>query len=68
MELTDWFPKTTKPHHQGVYQIRGASDKLFFSFWNGNYWGLMAYTPAAATNMREKKSANQNKTWRGIKK
>jgi hypothetical protein len=51
-ELTDWFERSTKPHHIGAYQVRtkpnGKQIVVWYSWWTGRRWSRTAQTPRGA--------------------
>jgi hypothetical protein len=67
---TRWFDGIKfVPGCVGLYQ-RLPSDRgtIFWSYWNGRYWGLWSYTAQGAINYRRIKSSEQSLDWRGLAK
>ncbi len=65
MKVTQWFGPETTPVLCGVYQRRTPGNgRIFYSFWNGVYWGAKYFEPAHANS--SVKSRNQFVWWRGI--
>jgi hypothetical protein len=72
-QLSGWFPRTIKPVHHGVYEVRTkATGRLtrWFSCWSGEYWGRSAQTPEDAAEYCDTRSDAAEHAggfeWRGV--
>lgn len=65
MKRTPWFDGSVKPVHVGVYQ-RSDDGCVWFSHWNGSFWGCMADTRRRALFEALQPSYKQNLPWRGL--
>jgi hypothetical protein len=73
MNLTDWFPGSTKPVRKGVYQreyIYGKSKQLPYCYWNGKKWSFAEPTVELAKEHTIVfiDSPRQQLPWRGVLK
>ncbi len=68
MKLTEWcFDKT--PKRKGVYQVLtyGGSNRQNYSFWDGEWWGMLGESPAEAFYSRKfKHHFMARHIWRGL--
>lgn len=66
-KLTPWFPSTTPPVREGVYQ-RDLSGIPWYAYWDGKRWFQAAGTiEGAMVNKRyNRKSSLYNLCWRGL--
>jgi len=67
MSLTDWYDPKQKPTKIGVYQ-RDHDGRLWYSYWNGSYWGMTSAFADFAFQYRLQKSAYQEMPWRGLQR
>lgn len=68
MEMTPWFPASTKPIRVGEYEVHNEGLRCW---WDGKAWSLWYFpdsTDAAKTFLKNKVSFSQNYTWRGLLK
>ncbi len=63
---TPWFPGDVKPAHVGLYQ-RNGGPYVYWSGWNGTFWGTGAFREEDAVTWRNEKSLCQSLPWRGLK-
>ena len=73
MNLTDWFPGSVKPVHNGVYQreyIFGKAKVPYYCYWDGKQWFLSGATAdeAEACVQSGLVAPNQSLRWRGVLK
>jgi len=69
MKLTKWYPGHIKPVRVGVYQKHiDFNVPYFYSYWDGEFWGLISGTPSGAKKWRDLASRAQNYFWRGVAK
>jgi hypothetical protein len=59
-KLTPWFPGTTRPAREGVYQ---RIDGEAYALWDGRYWRCFTNHPATAVH-QQKISHVQLDDWR----
>lgn len=67
--VTEWFPAEVEPKRKGVYQkINKSTGTLFFSNWNGKFWGLGSIVDdvAALPSYANNRTANASHSWRGL--
>ena len=64
--LTPWFDYTVKPVRKGVYERLLPGGSVFFSHWNGEFWGLGVSSPEEARLYRNKPSFYNHGRWRGL--
>jgi hypothetical protein len=72
--LTEWFDRTTKPHHIGAYQVRvkpnGKQLVVWYSWWTGKRWSKTAQTPHGAESCKDHRSnvaiQSGGFEWRGL--
>lgn len=62
--ITPWFDPKTKPIRLGVYQ-RNYFGRLWYSYWNGSYWGQLSALYQFAVHYRLIESQYQELPWRG---
>lgn len=69
-DLTPWYEPGVRPVRAGVFQRRHTlrEYQTAYSFWNGNFWGVLAATVKQAENYRLARSAHQELPWRGMLK
>ncbi|MBR8141172.1 hypothetical protein KDW46_02205 [Burkholderia vietnamiensis] len=69
--LTGWFPPHIKPVHAGTYPVEWAvlgQINRGFAHWDGRLWGNTTKIAGfAKAHAGDRKSAAQNKSWRGLK-
>lgn len=66
---TQWFEPHQKPVRPGVYQRRSPEGGYcFYSYWNGEFWGLYEFTTKSAAKCKDHPSAFQQSEWRGLTK
>ena len=73
MNLTDWFPGSTKPVRKGVYQRQytyGKTPSIQYCYWNGKGWGMGEHTVEEAMWYAKVfiSSHRQHLPWRGVLK
>jgi hypothetical protein len=71
MNLTDWFPGSTKPVRKGVYQREytyGKSTQSQYCYWDGEFWYMGGLTVDAAVRNFPLDAPNQSLPWRGVLK
>jgi hypothetical protein len=73
MNLTDWFPGSTKPVRKGVYQREytyGKSKQIQYCYWNGKEWDMGQSTVEEAMWYAKVfiSSPRQQLPWRGVLK
>lgn len=67
MKKTEWFLGQVKPVHIGVYEVQNPIKTDFrWSYWNGNFWGLLAPDKEAAVCLHCHARYNQEAPWRGL--
>jgi putative component of toxin-antitoxin plasmid stabilization module len=67
LKLTEWFPATVKPVHEGVYEIRIDYFGTSYATWSKGLWTVSALSRSSA-GRQQRPSFQQNKTWRGVSK
>lgn len=73
MNLTDWFPGSTKPVRKGVYQRQytyGKTPSIQYCYWNGKGWGMGEHTVEQAMRHEDAfmVAPRQHLPWRGVLK
>lgn len=73
MNLTDWFPGSVKPVHEGVYPRQynyGKTPSVQYCYWNGRAWSMGEHTveAAAGNEIAFMLSPRQSLPWRGVLK
>lgn len=70
MKLTNWIPGNVKPVRVGVYQRKYDENpparRIWYCYWNGEFWCLFDDTPEKAKYWVEFQSTAQNLPWRGL--
>lgn len=69
MKRTDWFPRTVRPVHIGVYEVTHPifDDVVFYQHWDGKHWGFIRTSMAGAYESRNNYSKIQpTPRWRGL--
>jgi hypothetical protein len=66
LKLTEWFPATVKPVHEGVYQVYISSCFEEYAMWKNGEWSLSRLTKDG--DFRFVAGRYQNKDWRGVQK
>ena len=65
-DKTKWFPASTNPKRQGVYE-RKYHWGVSFAYWDGRLWSLAEDTPDGAERWKNWKSGEVCQ-WRGLLK
>jgi hypothetical protein len=66
MKLTEWYPYSTKPVREGVYETN-MSGRLGYSYWTGTRWSNQSLHAVYAERSKAWLSgASQKKNWRGL--
>lgn len=68
MKLTGWHSEDQRPVRKGAYERIPPWGKSFFSYWNGNSFGLGGEDVEVAYMFQREHSVYQNLPWRGVKK
>jgi hypothetical protein len=63
---TPWFPPSIKPERHGVYERLTIRKLIFYSYWNGQFWGGLGVTAYQAYTVKNHKSKWQYFYWRGL--
>ena len=63
---TPWFPGSVRPVRVGIYKRRWNIGVVYYSFWNGYFWGLSSVFPIFAVRDKKESSPNQSIAWRGL--
>ena len=67
MTETGWYTGDQKPVRVGVYERRSGFDGfIYYSWWNGNQWGINCYWAESAQANNDNPSQFQNLPWRGL--
>jgi hypothetical protein len=72
--LSEWQPGTVKPTEVGLYQrdkfgcldLDFINREVWYSWWNGKFWGFSIIHKKIAINEAKTKSRYQGIPWRGI--
>jgi hypothetical protein len=69
MKLTDWYVEKS-PARKGVYEVlayRTNYSKPLYSYWDGEWWGMIGDCPAeAAFSAKYKNKFAHPHIWRGV--
>ena len=65
-ERTIWFSPRVKPFRAGVYERLTRRNLIFYSYWNGQFWGGLSASPLQAYAVKNHKSNWQAFYWRGL--
>jgi len=65
-ERTTWFSPSVKPLRKGVYERLTRRNLIYYSYWNGLFWGGLGSSPLQAYYVKNHKSNWQAFYWRGL--
>lgn len=58
-----------QPEYNGLYLVqRGFKQGIWYSYWNGEFWGMTEETAQEAIASAQKKSVYQDLPWRSMRK
>lgn len=65
-EETEWMRGQYKPLRIGLFKRQIPTGNIWWSYWNGAYWGLSAQNPQVAERLRFERSLHQELPWYGL--
>ncbi len=66
MKLTEWFGRDQQPAIAGAYEVSPDGDNRWYSYFNGDHWGWITYTPDGAVRDFHKCKFSTMAKWRGL--
>lgn len=66
MKKTDWIDAKTPPVYIGLYERQASTDDVYWSWWNGTFWGVWNAAKKSATTLANIPSSFQLSPWRGL--